>query len=241
MIRCRLCGVNGSEAKGVVLQRVNEKGVEGIWECRPICGAQMSGADALEAAIEGVFDEPQIGHRADKARVAADEIDACLARVLSAPEYLKAPGISQIAAIISKHFPPTEAAIPAGDSPDGFYRRGRYEHETAQLKAELRHAEQRRIDLLDDYGARLATAERRQSTARANAIDEAIAVLSERRKAYRESTFTPLAEGETAKVHKQWPGLVDRMSADVCRWILDDMASDLEALKQKDDGDRSNR
>jgi hypothetical protein len=58
MIKCRLCGIVGSEAKGVVLQRVNEKGVEGIWECRPICGAQMSDEDALEAAIEGKFDGP---------------------------------------------------------------------------------------------------------------------------------------------------------------------------------------
>jgi hypothetical protein len=61
MISCRLCGTKGSEAKGVVLQRVNEKGVEGIWECRPICGAQMSDVDALHAAIEGVFDESPTG------------------------------------------------------------------------------------------------------------------------------------------------------------------------------------
>jgi hypothetical protein len=58
MIKCRLCGVKGSEARGVVLQRVNEKGVEGIWECRPLCGAKMSDPDVLQAAIEGVFDEP---------------------------------------------------------------------------------------------------------------------------------------------------------------------------------------
>lgn len=58
MIQCRLCGVLGGEVKGVVLQRVNEKGVEGIWECRPICGAQMRQEDALIAAIDGVF-EPE--------------------------------------------------------------------------------------------------------------------------------------------------------------------------------------
>lgn len=57
VIQCRLCGVKGHEARGVVLQRVNEKGVEGIWECRPICGAQMSSDDALIAAVEGVFEE----------------------------------------------------------------------------------------------------------------------------------------------------------------------------------------
>lgn len=56
MIKCRLCGILGSEAQGVVLTRVNEKGVEGTWECRPICGAQMSQGDALKAAIDGVFD-----------------------------------------------------------------------------------------------------------------------------------------------------------------------------------------
>ena len=58
MIQCRLCGKLGSEAVGVVLTRVNEKGIEGIWECRPICDAQMTSADAIEAAIEGVFDGP---------------------------------------------------------------------------------------------------------------------------------------------------------------------------------------
>ena len=55
-IQCRLCGVKGHEAKGVVLQRVNEKGIEGIWECRPICGAQMSSDDAVVAAIDGTFE-----------------------------------------------------------------------------------------------------------------------------------------------------------------------------------------
>lgn len=55
MIQCRLCGVKGHEAKGVILQRVNEKGVEGIWECRPICGAQMSPNDTVVAAIDGGF------------------------------------------------------------------------------------------------------------------------------------------------------------------------------------------
>lgn len=57
MIKCRLCGKLGSEAVGVVLTRVNEKGVEGIWECRPICGAQLPPDEALLAAIEGTFDD----------------------------------------------------------------------------------------------------------------------------------------------------------------------------------------
>jgi hypothetical protein len=53
-----------------------------------------------------------------KAREAADEIDACLARVLSAPEYLKAPGISELATIISRHFPPAEATQVAVEARD---------------------------------------------------------------------------------------------------------------------------
>jgi hypothetical protein len=48
----------------------------------------------------------------NKARAAADEIDASLARVLPAPEYLKAPGISELATIISRHFSPTETTQP---------------------------------------------------------------------------------------------------------------------------------
>lgn len=68
-IKCRKCGIRGHGARGVVLQRVNEKGVEGVWECRPICAAQMSDGDVLEAAIEGVFDKedesdvPQVPRR----------------------------------------------------------------------------------------------------------------------------------------------------------------------------------
>jgi len=57
MIKCRLCGRGPQECKGV-LHRVNEKGVKGVWECRPICGAEMANEDAIIAAVEGVFDEP---------------------------------------------------------------------------------------------------------------------------------------------------------------------------------------
>lgn len=56
-MKCRLCGRTPNEIKGV-LHRVNEKGVTGIWECRPICGAEMNQDDAVIAAIEGWFDEP---------------------------------------------------------------------------------------------------------------------------------------------------------------------------------------
>lgn len=55
-IKCRLCGKGPNEVRAV-LQRVNEKGVTGIWECRPICGAEMNNEDAIVAAIEGVFGE----------------------------------------------------------------------------------------------------------------------------------------------------------------------------------------
>jgi len=60
MIQCRLCGRTPTQCRGV-LHRVNEKGVKGIWECRPICGAEMDNDDAVMAAIEGVFDEPTEG------------------------------------------------------------------------------------------------------------------------------------------------------------------------------------
>lgn len=58
-IRCRLCGRSPNEVGGI-LHRVNEKGVIGIWECRPICGAEMNNEDAIIAAIEGVFNEEPI-------------------------------------------------------------------------------------------------------------------------------------------------------------------------------------
>lgn len=54
-MKCRLCGRTANEIQGY-LHRVNEKGVKGIWECRPICGAEMNQDDALLAAIEGTFD-----------------------------------------------------------------------------------------------------------------------------------------------------------------------------------------
>lgn len=38
--RCRLCGRHATEVEGY-LERVNEKGVPGIWECRPPCGASQ--------------------------------------------------------------------------------------------------------------------------------------------------------------------------------------------------------
>ena len=51
-MRCRLCGKGALEIQGW-LERVNEKGVPGVWECRPACGAEISQEDALLGAIEG--------------------------------------------------------------------------------------------------------------------------------------------------------------------------------------------
>jgi hypothetical protein len=43
-----------------------------------------------------------------------------------------------------------------------------------RLRAELKHAEQRRLDLLEDHRAQLATAERRLATARDEGIAEGV-------------------------------------------------------------------
>lgn len=37
MAQCRWCGADPSKDSTVALTRVNEKGVEGIWECIPYC------------------------------------------------------------------------------------------------------------------------------------------------------------------------------------------------------------
>ena len=50
-MKCRMCGKGVFEIKGF-LHRVNEKGVPGIWECRPSCDANLSQDDAVIAAIE---------------------------------------------------------------------------------------------------------------------------------------------------------------------------------------------
>ena len=76
MIQCRLCKRTPNEVKGI-LHRVNEKGVEGVWECRPICGAEMSQSDAVVAAVEGWFDNPS-------------------SRVKEQAEYLLAPCIGKV-------------------------------------------------------------------------------------------------------------------------------------------------
>lgn len=50
--RCRKCGKGVFETGGY-LHRVNEKGVAGVWECRPSCDAKLTNSEAVLAAIEG--------------------------------------------------------------------------------------------------------------------------------------------------------------------------------------------
>lgn len=47
---CRLCG-KGVQEINCFLTRVNEKGVPGIWECRPSCDTQISNEEAVLLAI----------------------------------------------------------------------------------------------------------------------------------------------------------------------------------------------
>jgi len=51
-VRCRLCKRDANEINGC-LHRVNEKGVPGIWECRPYCNTNISREDAIMLAITG--------------------------------------------------------------------------------------------------------------------------------------------------------------------------------------------
>lgn len=57
-MKCRLCGKNVFETGGY-LHRVNEKGVEGVWECRPSCEAKLSNEDAFLMAVMGKENEKQ--------------------------------------------------------------------------------------------------------------------------------------------------------------------------------------
>lgn len=50
--KCKLCGKSISELRGAYLTRVNEKGVPGIWECRPTCEADLPQETLLMMAIE---------------------------------------------------------------------------------------------------------------------------------------------------------------------------------------------
>lgn len=54
-MKCRLCGKDATEIRGY-LARVNELGVDGVWECRPSCDADLSDEERIIAAIEGESD-----------------------------------------------------------------------------------------------------------------------------------------------------------------------------------------
>lgn len=54
-IVCRKCGKTPHQIQGF-LKRVNEKGVPGIWECRPSCDANLTQDEALIAAVESTPD-----------------------------------------------------------------------------------------------------------------------------------------------------------------------------------------
>ena len=54
-MKCRLCGQDMFEAseRGAFLKRVNETGIDGIWECSPSCDRKHGNPDdALLAALE---------------------------------------------------------------------------------------------------------------------------------------------------------------------------------------------
>ena len=56
-MKCRICGKGVLEIGGY-LTRVNEKGVPGIWECRPMCGADLPQDTKLMLAITGEDESP---------------------------------------------------------------------------------------------------------------------------------------------------------------------------------------
>lgn len=55
-MKCRLCNKTLKEIGGY-LQRVNPKGEDGIWECRPVCDADLPQETNLLLAIEGDIEE----------------------------------------------------------------------------------------------------------------------------------------------------------------------------------------
>lgn len=55
-LKCRKCGKSAPEIRGW-LERVNERGVPGIWECRPSCDAKPTNEEAILGAINGVAKE----------------------------------------------------------------------------------------------------------------------------------------------------------------------------------------
>lgn len=51
-IKCQLCDKGINECGGW-LERVNEKGVPGVYECRPSCTAVMNRDEAVVNAVKG--------------------------------------------------------------------------------------------------------------------------------------------------------------------------------------------
>lgn len=65
MVNCRKCGQGPMETanRGAYLNRVNEKGVEGIWECAPSCEHKHGNQeDALIAALDANNDPTKCPH-----------------------------------------------------------------------------------------------------------------------------------------------------------------------------------
>ena len=56
-MKCRRCNKTAHEIGGY-LTRVNEKGVPGVWECRPTCGADLPPDTRVLLAIEGETAQP---------------------------------------------------------------------------------------------------------------------------------------------------------------------------------------
>ena len=59
-MKCQLCGKSIQEIGGY-LHRVNEKGVPGIWECRPSCNVKLTQEENLLLALEddGSVEQPK--------------------------------------------------------------------------------------------------------------------------------------------------------------------------------------
>lgn len=51
-MKCQKCGKTVHQCGGY-LQRVNEKGVPGVWECRPVCESDLPFEDRLLLALDG--------------------------------------------------------------------------------------------------------------------------------------------------------------------------------------------
>ena len=55
MATCRKCEANPAK-QSVCLVRVNELGVDGLWECAPRCNSGLSQEESLLTAI-GIYDD----------------------------------------------------------------------------------------------------------------------------------------------------------------------------------------